>query len=205
MKYIQLFLASGIPLNKNNGIIRNFVQGISELPLDSIDNIKSAYLEKLLKIKKENQIADLHGKRVTIIADATPRMVDVFALIVRFLSTKDHKVSVDQRLVSVNFIQGLLNAATQCGVVQKGLQSVRLIHEDVVSAPMDGCSTNELFVKMIREYLDVEWMLNNCFSICGNSGSVLEPVAEYLLPIREYKDHQSGLEVVLRQPVVEKV
>lgn len=130
-----------------------------------MENLKPDYLTQLLKIEKEQQVVEW----VSIIADATPRMGGVFALVVRFVYTKDHKVAVEQQLTNVDSTQGSLNAATQCGIVQKGLQSVCLTHQYVVLASMDGFSTNELFVKMIHKDLYVEWMLNHCFSRCGNN------------------------------------
>jgi hypothetical protein len=96
-------------------------------------------------------------------------MGDVYAFTTRFVSIKNNTASVQQRLVHVDFIRGSFNGATQCDAVRKGLESVRLIDEDVTSASMDECSTNESFIKMIHDGQDVEWMLNRCFSHCANN------------------------------------
>jgi hypothetical protein len=115
------------------------------------------------------QVEELRGKQVSIIADSTPRMGDVFAMTTRFVTVKNNKATADQGLVHVDFIRGYLNAATQCSAVRKGLDSVRLINDDVTSASMDGCSTNKFFIKMILNDQDAEWMLNRYFSHYANN------------------------------------
>jgi hypothetical protein len=50
--------------------------------------------------------------------------------------------------------------------------SVRPTHGNVTSASIDGCSTNEAFVKQMEEDTDAVWMHNRCFAHCGkNSGA----------------------------------
>jgi hypothetical protein len=50
-----------------------------------MSHIKKNYLDKILRMEKDLQEQELQGMRVSIIADATPRMGDVFALIAHFV------------------------------------------------------------------------------------------------------------------------
>jgi hypothetical protein len=108
-------------------------------------------MDKILKMGQDHQVQELHGKRVSIITDDAPRMGGVFALITCFISILDGNATVQLHLVDVTFVNCSLNAATQFGVAQKGLQSFRLMHDDVISASINGCSTNEAFVKQIED------------------------------------------------------
>jgi hypothetical protein len=85
LKYVQTLLACGIPLHKNNGMLRHFIQDISEQTLSYTSHIKKEYLDNILKMGKFFQEQELQGKRVSIITGATPRMGDVFALTRFFL------------------------------------------------------------------------------------------------------------------------
>jgi hypothetical protein len=105
--------------------------------------MKPIFLKDLMKIEKEMIIDELCGMRNISIDNATPRVVDVFTLITRFVSMNDHNAYVQHRRVHLDFIGGSLNAATQCGAIQKGMQFVHLNHSDITSISMDGCSTNE--------------------------------------------------------------
>jgi hypothetical protein len=46
---------------------------------------------------------------------------------------------------------------------------VRLTHNDVTSASMDGCSTSEAFVKQIEDDQEGAWTMNHCCAHCGNN------------------------------------
>jgi hypothetical protein len=102
---------------------------------------------------------EMSGKMVSICADATPQMGDVFAVILCNVCTKAGKASVMQRIVQISFLSCSLNASTQCGAVSKALPWVRLNHHDVTPASMDGFSTSEYFVNIFEGYQDAKWML----------------------------------------------
>jgi hypothetical protein len=148
------------------------IQDIYDQPLSDTSHIKKDYLDKIFKMEKDLQEQELQGKHVSIIADATPRMGDVFSLITRCVSVLNHKATVQQHLVDVAFVNYLLSASSQCGAVQKALMSVRLACGDVTSASMDGCWTNEVIAKHIEEDQDAVWMLKHCFAHCGKNASV---------------------------------
>jgi hypothetical protein len=86
MKYLQLFLSCGIPLDKTSGILRSLLESISYRSLDSIQNMKPMLLKDPMKIEKNLQVKKLCGKKISIIADAISRMGGVFALVARFFS-----------------------------------------------------------------------------------------------------------------------
>jgi hypothetical protein len=124
MKFVQVSLACGIPLNKANTPLRIYIEGITQMPLDSAQKLKPVYVKKLLRIEENKQIEELKEHNVGLVADETPRMGDVFAMILRFVQVKDGKASVQKCLINLNFIKGSLNAATQCGAINSGLQDV---------------------------------------------------------------------------------
>jgi hypothetical protein len=110
----------------------------------------------------------MSGKIVRICTDATPRMGDVFTVILRAVCIKADKSSGIQCLAQISFLSCSLNSSTQCGAVSNALLLVRLNHHDTTSTSMDGCSTNESFVNIIEEDRIAKWMLILCFAHCGN-------------------------------------
>jgi hypothetical protein len=123
-------------------------------------------------MEKDLQEQELQGKNISIIADATPMMGDVFALIASFVYVLNQKAAVHQSLGDVTFVNCSLSAATQRGAVQKVLMSVHLTHRDVMPASMVGPSTNEAFLKKIEEHQDAVWVLYRCVTHYGeNAGA----------------------------------
>jgi hypothetical protein len=53
MKYVQVLLMCGIPLDNTNGVLRKFVEGIYKLPSESVEKLKPIYIKMLFKLEKE--------------------------------------------------------------------------------------------------------------------------------------------------------
>lgn len=108
---VEQFIAAGIPLEKLD-LLRPFLETHTNKSLSAVSNMKREYISPLLEKEVHLQMEEVKGKVVSIIADATPRQGDVFALIVRFvaISPVDHLPVVQQRLISVQFLDGNLDA-----------------------------------------------------------------------------------------------
>jgi hypothetical protein len=52
MKFVQVLLECGIIFNKVNIPLRIYIEGITQIPLDSAQNLKPAYVKKLLGIEE---------------------------------------------------------------------------------------------------------------------------------------------------------
>jgi hypothetical protein len=169
-RFVEVLLSCGIPLYRADGVLRKFIEGVSEDSLDHSSNLKCDYIPKLLALEEQELERELRGKQFSIVFDATPRMGDVFALIVCFVSHDETKAVVKLRLIHMSFVRGSLNAHLQCGETQDGLQKLRMVHKDVTASSMDGCFTNIKIINYIDQHQDVKWMKVLCFSHCGNNG-----------------------------------
>jgi hypothetical protein len=83
LRYLQSMMACGIPLDKTNGILRRFIQEIYGCPLSDATHLKNEYIPKILKMEQDMVTEEMSGKMVSICADATPQMGDVFIVILR--------------------------------------------------------------------------------------------------------------------------
>jgi hypothetical protein len=85
-----MMLAAGIPLNTMK-VIRPALEDMCQMPLASSNMLASEYVEKIFEQEVDKQLEELKGKQVSVCFDATPRMGDVFALIVRYVETVEGK------------------------------------------------------------------------------------------------------------------
>jgi hypothetical protein len=126
------------PLYRAHGLLRKFIKGIYEDSLDHSSNLKCEYMPKLLAQEEQELDRELRRKQFSIVFDATPRMGNIFTFIVRFVSQDETKSVFKLRLIHMYFVRGSLNAHLQCGEIQDGLQTLRLVHKDVTASSMDG-------------------------------------------------------------------
>ena len=68
------------------------------------------YCEILIDLEEDTLEAQLKGKRLCIVVDVTPRMVDVIRIVVSFVVTNEvqSKATVQQSLMDVEFIKNLI-------------------------------------------------------------------------------------------------
>jgi hypothetical protein len=112
----------------------------------------------LFALEEQELERELRGKQFSIVFDDTPRMGDVFALIVCVVSHNETKYVVKLRLIHMSFVRGSLNAHLQCGEIQDGLQKLPWVHKDITASSMDGCYTNIKSINLIEQHQDVKWM-----------------------------------------------
>jgi hypothetical protein len=145
-------------LYRADGVLRKFIEGISEDSLEHSSNLKCDYIPKLLALDEQELERELCVKQFSIVFDATPHMGDVFSLIVRFVSHDETKAVVKLRLINMSFVRGSLNAHLQCGEIQDGLQKMCLVHKDITASIMDGCYINIKSINLIEQHQDVKSM-----------------------------------------------
>jgi hypothetical protein len=151
-RYVKVLLTCGIPIYQYDGTFRRFVESVSDDALDHHSNLKKYHVPRLIELEREGLEREVHGKKVVLIFDASPRMGEVFALIVRFVDTNASVACVKQRLIHVSFVRGSLNSHTQCGEPRGGLKPFHLTHKDATAARMDGCSANTKTTKLIEDH-----------------------------------------------------
>jgi hypothetical protein len=101
----------------------------------------------------------------------------------------------------MSFARGYLNAHNQYNVLKDdGLEEVCLGYKDVLAASMDGCSKNLKTISLIEEHQDLKWMMNLCFSHCGNKNAgqearfpVLDRVCTILQKIFAYSEKAKNI------------
>lgn len=73
-------------------VIRPALEDMCQQPLAPPNMLVADYIEKIVLQEVDTQLEELKGKQVSVCFDATPRMGDVFALIVRYVEiTKEGK------------------------------------------------------------------------------------------------------------------
>jgi hypothetical protein len=81
-----MIIAAGIPLNTLKRI-RPALEDMCKKSLACHNMLASDYIEQIFSEEVDTQLEELKGKQVSVCFDATPRMGDVFALIVRYVET----------------------------------------------------------------------------------------------------------------------
>ena len=178
LRTTRMAIGAGVPLNKL-GVMRGYLQEISNLSLTDVNALKREYVPKILAMEKDLQCQELAGKVVSIIADATPRQGDLFALIARHVEvSEDGKATVMQTLIDVSFAAASMDNSHVISAITAGLHSVRLKVEDCVAFSADGCAANVLAHERMQTVNGIVIMLCLCISHCAdNAGSQ----AEYLV------------------------
>ena len=82
----RMLIAAGIPLH-TMGVICRALEDMCEKPVASHSMLASEYIPKIFSQEVDTQLEELKGKQVSVSFDATPRMGDVFALIMRYVET----------------------------------------------------------------------------------------------------------------------
>jgi hypothetical protein len=109
-RFVEVIFPCGLPLYRADVVLKRFIEGIPEDSLDHSSNLNCGYIPKLLALEEQELERELRGKQFSIVFNATPRMGDVFALIVRFASHDETKAVVKLRMIHVSFVRGSLNA-----------------------------------------------------------------------------------------------
>jgi hypothetical protein len=92
----EALLLCCIPLYKVDGILREFVEGISDYYLDHSSILRNDYIPRLLELEEYEPVRELCGKKISIAFDATPRMGNVFTLNVYFVCNDGLNASVNK-------------------------------------------------------------------------------------------------------------
>jgi hypothetical protein len=80
----RMMIAAGIPMNTMN-VIRPALEDMFQQPLAPPNMLVADYIQQILLQEVDTRLEELKGKQVSVCFDATPRMGDVFALIVRYV------------------------------------------------------------------------------------------------------------------------
>jgi hypothetical protein len=168
-RVLRMFLGAGIPLNILERV-RSAMEDMSKLSLEGATMIVANHITPILNAEIELQIEELKGKRISLCFDGTPRLGDVFAMVARYVEVYDGKANSRQRLIHVAFAKKSMNGPNVCAEVSSGLQGRRLVHKDVVSMSVDGCSVNLAAHTAIEKDYDIVWMLSLCLSHSTNNG-----------------------------------
>ena len=83
-----MMIAAGIPLNTMT-VIRPALEDMCQKPLAFPNMLASEYIEQIFSQEVDLQLEELKGKQISVCFDATPRMGDMFALIVRYVETTE--------------------------------------------------------------------------------------------------------------------
>jgi hypothetical protein len=89
----RTLIAAGIPLNSLK-IIRPALEDMCQKSLGSSNMLASENIQKIFLQEVDTQLEELKGKQVSLCFDATPRMGDVFALIVRYVETTAERKAI---------------------------------------------------------------------------------------------------------------
>jgi hypothetical protein len=168
-RVLRMFLGAGIPLYVLDRV-RTAMEDISKKSLEGRSAVVSNHLKSILDAELELQIEELKGKKISLCFDGTPRLGDVFAMVARYVEVRDGKVNSRQRLIHIAFANKSMNGPNVCAEVSRGLQGKRLVHQDVVSMAVDGCSVNIAAHAAIEKDYDIVWMLCLCLSHSTNNG-----------------------------------
>lgn len=165
---LRAFLGVGISPAKIDKL-RRFLEGEVQLPLIGAQALKHQFLKSILKVEEEQLLHELRGKIVSLIFDATPRMGDVFALLARFVSVKEGRAKVEQRLIHVAFCKKSMDNTHVQSEVTRGMLKAGIRGPDVVSWSVDACSVNILAHKNMQMANDIVIFLCLCISHCANN------------------------------------
>jgi hypothetical protein len=83
-----MMIAAGVPLNSMR-VMRPAFEDMCQKPLSSPNMLAADCIEQTLSQEGDLQLEELKGKQTSVCLDATPRMGDVFALIVRHVQMTD--------------------------------------------------------------------------------------------------------------------
>ena len=88
LRLTRAFVGAGLPLSAINKL-RGPLEELCSRPLASSGALSHDYISKIIATEEELQVEELMGKKIALCFDATPRMGDVFALIARYVETKE--------------------------------------------------------------------------------------------------------------------
>jgi hypothetical protein len=153
----RVFIAStlmcaGIALEKLSDGVSNFRACLEyqrgSLPVDSIRQqvpVVQEMEDRLIK-RELQRVEDATGypPLLSVVFDGTTRICEVFALVIRYV---DEKLNIQQRLVSLSFLQkSLTGAQTAAQIVHELFEYLKQPMDQVVCAMRDGASVNTLAI-----------------------------------------------------------
>ena len=136
--------------------LRPWLENRTGMSLENSQCLKRNYLRAILKLEVDEQCKEVLNKTVSLIWDNSPRLGDVFALLVRFVIEEEDIIKVVQRLISLQFVVKNMTEETLSGAVARALSERRLAHRDVVGVAVDACSTNTAAHRSIENAYQVQ-------------------------------------------------
>ena len=89
----------------------------------------TAWHAGILEAEKKQMKEDIsQASAVGLITDNTPRMGDVFALLVRYISIIENRPRVEQRLAIVEFLKKSMNANNFCHLLSGHMYTLKSLH-----------------------------------------------------------------------------
>jgi hypothetical protein len=86
----QMTIAAGVPLSSMR-VMRPALEDMCQKPLSSPNMLAADCIEQMLSQEADSQLEEVKGKQMSVCFDATPRMGDALALIVRCVQTTDEE------------------------------------------------------------------------------------------------------------------
>jgi len=169
---LRAWLIAGIPLARLDKI-RPYLERVSHWKLTHSNNLVTKYIDGLVKAEDMLFREALRNRvgGIAIITDNTPRLGDVFALLLRFVKLDDNGIpQITQWLVDVRFLQESMTAVQLAWLVTTTLAKYGLTIRDIDAFITDGCGVNGKAVRWMKQNNDGISLLDVlCFSHCGNN------------------------------------
>lgn len=173
--YLKSMMMAGIPLYSGEKI-RPWIERRMSTSIGPRTDLVRDHLPKLLNDEINEQNEELRGKEVGIIFDATPRLGEVFALLVRFihLDSKKKTAVAKQLLIYFSALKHSLDASSLCTEIFTATGSRNLALQDVRVSMNDGCSVNIAAHNRIKHSCTttntIPWLVAYCLSHCCSNG-----------------------------------
>ena len=147
LKVVRTFLRAGVPLTKLN-LFKDLLEEHAYRLTDR--RHMSDMIPFILQQEKDQLKQEVNGKHISITFDGTSRLGEVFAVVVRFIST-DHEWSIEQRLIRLQILVQTMTGDEIVRTVISTLSTEFGITSDRVLGIMHDCaSANNVALRTLK-------------------------------------------------------
>jgi hypothetical protein len=168
-RVVKVFLQSGISVDKIEGELKNLLEEArpQALSLGHYSNLVRDHLPSLVLDHSEWLASVLKGKKLCLIADASPRFAEGFVVVTRWI---EHDFSIRQEILDFKLFDSPLKGLDYVHCVLEAIDSAQIKRVNVATGATDRAATNGVLASNLISFIPKyqhSWCLAHVFDGLG--------------------------------------